>query len=274
MKYLITLSVILFFSVCNLNASSNLIVPNDMINNCNTSVDTLPELFANCPFSENNNSDGFIDNDEYEIMQFCLSNRIKTIEELASSIIGEWELVGHGEGWFPSVSQPCGNIVFSDTNLIVEFKDEFLDTMTTHSWTIIDGEYPSLELTPPNYYGSGLDNISNEYMFSDDTPLDGNMYMYQKKKATNNVELVVDESNKPMSIFPNPTYGIFTLELFDNSKKVNSINVYNLIGSPMPFEHFYGDGLISIDLTGNNSGTYYLVIDVGGDLYNQKVIIF
>jgi len=237
-----------------------------------TIVDTLPELSTNCPFVENSNDDGYISNEEYEIMQFCLDNRIENVEEFSNSILGVWELIGHGEGWVPNVSQPCVKIEITEFELVIDYQDQDLDTVTTHTWAIVDNNnYPFLEITPQIYYGLGFQFFCSEYMFADATPADGNMYLYQKQ---DNINAVNDLSTNQINVYPNPSTGLFDLEVSNSNQELNSIQVYDLHGRSVSFKYnFRGNSINLLDLTGNSQGTYFLVMDFEGKVYRKKIVI-
>lgn len=269
MKYISSLFYLFLISILKLSAGISF-VPDFTI----SVVDSLPELSANCPYTVNNNDDGFIDDDEFEIIQFCIGNRISDFGKISDIVIGEWELVGHGEGWIPSISQPCGSALFSESDLIVKFKDEFIDTTTTHNWTVVDDSFPYIEIIPPVDYGMGFGVICDEFMFSDYTPSDGNMYLYQKKQDISKTESIVEENLMHTSIFPNPTSGTLMIEQPSTTKKLNVIEVYNTLGKSISFDLSDNGKLISVDLTGNARGTYFLIIDLEGYRTIHKILMF
>ena len=136
---------------------------------------------TNCPFEVNENNDGIIDDNEKAIMDDCFENAITNQAELEMNVIGEWDLIGHGEGWFTSVSMPCSKITITESALTLEIKNERVDTTTTHTWEAKFGlSSYYLEVTPSMIEGIDLQNICEEYMYGNATPADGNMYLYQK----------------------------------------------------------------------------------------------
>ena len=178
----------------------------------NTALDTLPELVANCPFVENSNDDGYIDEDERAIMDFCQENSITAASELSTSIIGYWELIGHGEGWIPTFSQPCASFKITEKDLVFKFKNMDLDTTTAHTWEIVDGPNgPYLDLSPAIFIFDIPSIFSEGYMFIDATPLDGNMYLYQKTtNGQSNTNLVADAGPDQTVACNNPEVTIGT----------------------------------------------------------------
>ena len=130
--------------------------------------------------------DGLIDENEREIMMSCLQNRLDSKNAIENNMIGEWELIGHGEGWIPSRSQPCAFLIFDDDNVRVRYHDEVIDTVYVTPWSISVLETPSnslfiLTLESQLNIGLGINRFCDTYMYGDATPVDGNMYLFQKK---------------------------------------------------------------------------------------------
>ncbi len=142
-----------------------------------------------CVFEENNNMDGIIDSTEWAIMNDCTENAFTSKNEIENNLIGEWKLIGHGEGWVHTISQPCAYVTVLDDALILEYESGYsnvyyVDTVTLHSWQIEEvnwsgGQYFNLTTTP---YAPGLyiNQFCTNYMYGDATPSDGNMYLYEK----------------------------------------------------------------------------------------------
>ena len=140
----------------------------------------------NCIFMQNDDTtDGLIDDTERMIMNECMENSLSSKSGIVSNLIGEWELTGHGEGWVPNISQPCGYIIISEDELTFEFKNEYTDTISTHLWEIEEvnlsvGQYFRLNVIPEFVEGLFINRFCENYMYGDGTPSDGNMYLYTK----------------------------------------------------------------------------------------------
>lgn len=141
-----------------------------------------------CVFEQNDDDmDGRIDETESSIMKACTEEAFTSIDEIKSNLIGEWELIGHGEGWIPTISQPCGYITFTEEAFEFDFNDGHTDTLILQSWDIeqvdwIGGTYFRLK-TEPNYFHSLFaTQFCSQYFYGDATPRDGNMYLYEKVK--------------------------------------------------------------------------------------------
>jgi hypothetical protein len=150
---------------------------------CKDEDSTITHTNYDCDFVQDDDAmERVIDDTERALMEDCRENRITSKVEVEANLIGEWQLIGHGEGWLPSKSQPCGYITITENKLIFEFKNAYIDTITTHTWEII--EYPNgtlaLNISPEYIDGLGLNIFCSDYIYGDATPLDGNMYLYQK----------------------------------------------------------------------------------------------
>ena len=88
------------------------------ITSCSNDVSTSIDLGANCPFvQDDSTSDGLIDERERSIMDNCGNSEFTNFSEIKDNLTGDWELVGHGEGWLRSISQPCASIIFKENRL-------------------------------------------------------------------------------------------------------------------------------------------------------------
>lgn len=139
-----------------------------------------------CVFEQiDDNLDGLIDDTERMIMNTCRANALSSKSSIESNLIGEWELIGHGEGWVPFISQPCGYIKISEAELTFEFRNENTDTFSQHQWEIEElnsngNTYFRLNILPEFVEGLSISQFCESYMFGDATPSDGNMYLYRK----------------------------------------------------------------------------------------------
>ncbi len=156
-----------------------LLVPSlTLLLSCNKDDDTGKNQ---CIFVQNDaDMDGRIDDDERAIMDDCMANALTTENEMKATFIGEWELVGFGHGWTHTPSQPCGYITITEDELVLEFENAYIDTITTHTWAIEEVSGTNRLTITPSAEGLWINTICSNYMFGDATPVDGNMYLYQK----------------------------------------------------------------------------------------------
>lgn len=139
-----------------------------------------------CIFEQNDDDlDGVIDDNERKIMKECLENPLSSKSSIENNLIGEWELIGHGEGWIPTISQPCGYIRISEDELIYEFRNDRTDIVSVHQWNIQElnsnGSVSfKFNIIPKPTVGLSMSQFCDKYMYGDATPRDGNMYLYAK----------------------------------------------------------------------------------------------
>ena len=137
-----------------------------------------------CVFEQNDeDKDGLIDETEQTIMEDCRNNRLLDRDEVKSNLIGEWNIVGHGEGWISTVSQPCGRVIFTESEFTFDFHSGYEDTTYVRNWDLIETESEGLffEIIGGPVYPMNINVFCDDYMYFNHTPLDGNMYIYQKK---------------------------------------------------------------------------------------------
>ena len=141
-----------------------------------------------CKFEQNDDDmDGRIDETEISIMRTCDEEALTSINEIKSNLIGEWELIGHGEGWIPTISQPCGYVTFTEDEFEFEYRDAYTDTLVMQSWDIeevnwIGGTYYRLKTDPGYFHALSATQFCSKYFYGDATPADGNMFLYEKVK--------------------------------------------------------------------------------------------
>ncbi len=153
---------------------------------CAKSDDHL--LSLDCNFVQDDDSnDGYISEEERNIMDDCFATRLSDASDVRNNLIGEWKLIGHGEGWVPKVSQPCISFTITEFELIFNYNDGHLDTMTTHIWDIETSliNTPAsfshrINTTPDLSIRMGITTFCDQYMYGDSTPSDGNMYLFEK----------------------------------------------------------------------------------------------
>ena len=145
------------------------------------------ENLGDCSFVQvDEDMDGLIDDNEREIMNDCKANAFTSISEIKENLIGEWQLIGHGEGWVSKVSQPCAYLTISEEAIQLEYEDAYMDTVSMHTWEIEEVsintiDYFRLKVENPAF-ALGISQFCEDYIYGDATDADGNMYLYQKVK--------------------------------------------------------------------------------------------
>ncbi len=78
---------------------------------------------------------------------------------------------------------------------------------------------------------------------------------------------------KNFKIAPNPSHGVFTIIPAFNNEQVNEVMVTNSIGQVVYSQVLQSLGNISIDITGNSTGIYFLHIIQKNAVHTFKVIV-
>ena len=136
-----------------------------------------------CTFVQNDaDMDGEIDATERQIMESCLAEQLTDAEAVKNNLIGQWRLVGYGNSWQPTASQPCAQLTFTLNHLIVDFEDGTTDAASTHSWSIAEqgnGQF-RIQADPEVVAGELPTVFCSDYIYVNSTPVDGNVYIYEK----------------------------------------------------------------------------------------------
>lgn len=148
--------------------------------------DTSIQNQSDCTFVQiDEDMDGLIDDVEIALMKECIENAFLTKADIETNLIGKWELIGHGEGWFPIYSQPCASMVIEENSLNLKFVNSFIDTTFIVEWGLeevdwVGQNYWTLVTTPNINPWLYINTFSNNFIYGDATPADGNMYIYEK----------------------------------------------------------------------------------------------
>jgi len=162
--------------------------PEDIPNNEDQVVsDKVLQYLLDCDYEQSEQLDGRIDETERAIMKECSENSLNNNKsKLIENLIGEWELIGHGNGWIPN-KRPCVYLDVAESYYTVGYKSAYLDTVATYNWSIyereVSGELTFYAHTDVEIYShlailGGV--VSDNYMYSDATPFNGEMYLFQK----------------------------------------------------------------------------------------------
>lgn len=154
-----------------------------VITSCSNDERDTSNFVYDCEFvQDDTTNDGLIDATERSIMENCGNSKFTNLSEIKDNLTGDWELVGHGEGWLRKISQPCALISFRTNNsLEFQYQSEYIDTSSIHDWELIEGRGNySLKITPRAQISLRINTFCSNYMFVDETAFDGNMYLFRK----------------------------------------------------------------------------------------------
>lgn len=131
------------------------------------------------------NDDSEIDATERMLIDDCSQNQISTKQEIASNLIGDWELIGYGSFWPSTRSMPKIFMKITVDELIFDFEDDNNNVTSKHDWDILEDTISGiivyrLGLEPMSIEPMGINSFCADYMYGDATPVDGNLYILEK----------------------------------------------------------------------------------------------
>ena len=131
-------------------------------------------LLVSCNDTEN--MEGLIDATERAIMNDCRNQSLSSASDIKESLIGDWELIGFGHGWFASTPKPCASLNFTENEIRYVGEDEIIVSTYTIEVNDNGNAFLNIDERVPFWVSTFCD----KYMFGDATPVDGNMYLFEK----------------------------------------------------------------------------------------------
>ena len=125
--------------------------------------------------------------EEQKIIQDCKENGLSSIKEVSDNLMGEWKQIGYGCGFCAPHDEPSSTIDFEQDQGKLTIEDDFEGKQTiTFTWAIIKstdifGDPAFILSTEPPHYALNMNTFCLKYMAFDHTPLDGHMFLYEKK---------------------------------------------------------------------------------------------
>ncbi len=158
-----------------------------LMSNCSNDEDGSPNKnisIGDCTFVQvDEDMDGIFDEQEQALWQDCIDSKLVVVEDIKENLIGEWELVGHMEGWIPKYSQPCSRVVISENEVFLDFHSNFVDTTITFPLKLNDGSTSgSFLFEGPQDLGwiLPITSVSENLMVGPEGWIDANIYIYEK----------------------------------------------------------------------------------------------
>jgi len=87
-----------------------------------------------------------------------------------------------------------------------------------------------------------------------------------------NANTITEVENGFVSLFPNPTKDLFTIELANGSANKWSVEVYDISGKTVAYQRALSTNNYVIDLSKSESGVYLVRIQIGNKMVFHKVI--
>jgi len=126
--------------------------------------------------------------DTFAALQDCRNDVIPEKADIAQNLVGDWKLVGYGCGFCGPHTPPEAYLIITETKGIMTFEDQFDgDTLLNFEWYLeeitntIEEKATYRFKTEPSHYALNMDIFCDEFMFFDERPFDGSLYLYQKQ---------------------------------------------------------------------------------------------
>jgi PKD repeat protein len=156
--------------------------------------------------------------------------------------------------------------------LTVHFKDITQGDPQGWFWDFGDGNFSMSKNPTHNYTGAGTYTTSL-------TAYSGNMptitYFETIFFETVSVDEIDQSSESLSEAYPNPSNGLFSIELDSKEAAVAEIVVFNLTGQVVYNNrlNYTGKQIVEINLSDQPAGYYQMVLDVNNQRFNKKLIV-
>ena len=127
-----------------------------------------------------------ISDEEFEVLEDCQNQSIKTAKQIEENLIGKWRLVGYACGKCVRGSAPSATIHFQPNGGQYKYEDEFETIDQGFTWRIekttnLFGEEILALSTNPLLPGLAAEVFCQNYMTYNNTPVDGPLLIYGKQ---------------------------------------------------------------------------------------------
>lgn len=123
------------------------------------------------------------------VLEDCRNSLLSEATEIAENLVGKWKLVGYGCGFCAPHTPPEAHLVLTETKGLLTYKDAFDgDTLLTFDWRLeqimntLEENATYRFKTEPSHYVLNMDIFCAEFMFFDERPFDGSLFLYQKQE--------------------------------------------------------------------------------------------
>jgi hypothetical protein len=83
---------------------------------------------------------------------------------------------------------------------------------------------------------------------------------------------IIEDNSFGISVFPNPSTGHITLSFGTSQNHESLVEICNLQGTQVFSKTFQNTTSVTIDLTGNSAGIYFIKVIADGSYYEKKII--
>ena len=85
--------------------------------------------------------------------------------------------------------------------------------------------------------------------------------------------IIVNLFEGDIQIFPNPSTGLFTIQT-TKGEQLSSLEVYNAFGKLIYQTDNLKSTEVTIDLSGNSSGIYFLKLSNNNKIHSRKILLY
>ena len=131
---------------------------------------------------------------------------------------------------------------------------------------MVEGDCPGIECSE---YQCGMFGSSNFVQLEENSPVEINK---NESKTIGNL------SNKKLDIYPNPSKGIFNVEIdsetiFNIENRISELMIFNTLGQMVNVQ-FLKDGIhYKLDMNDQHPGMYYVVLKQGNTIIERKRLL-
>jgi len=134
-----------------------------------------------CSKSLELDADISITSEEREVMDDCNMNQLDSEEAILDNLIGDWELVGYGCGFCMPHTPPQIDLKILSQQIIITLNESDSTSIETVAYNLESSQNGFRLVTDPSNSALRMEVFCDDYMYFDDTPVDGRMMLYRKK---------------------------------------------------------------------------------------------
>ena len=175
--------------------------------------------------------------------------------------------------WFTFVSPSNGRITINTAG----FDDQIAVYEASTYQSILSGDKSQYSIVAANDNRSTVDNTASlENLVLDP----GKQYWLQvdgNHAAYGNITIDLLSNSLEAVVFPNPSKGIFNLNLYNPDKGIANVTVTDLVGNELISKQFQvtlSSAKFMLDLTSFPKGIYILKVDLNGSWLSKKLIYY
>jgi hypothetical protein len=184
-----------------------------------------------------------------------------------------------------------GNIWFKDLNVNDEIVQNFQNSLGTYILELDnDGKLSDITISYGSAFGYGLTTITEKSLLiwgkfnhsmhlDEDTLISSNwssfIAYYSFSNQLVNTNAIQTSKETKLKIYPNPSNGLFTLEISDLKPGCLKVSLFNAMGQLLHQEdiNHSGHALKYIEITKQNSGLIFIRAENGEFIFTEKITL-